>query len=86
MEDEMQQHATKMPDTARDPLHHTHKMSTKFAEIIDHLRRDIDHVDEPKFKAMFETAAEVMGGLATAFKHYEQKSEAAWGETARKLR
>jgi hypothetical protein len=84
MEDEMQQHAAKVPYTARDPLHHTHKMSTKFAEIIDHLRRDIAHVDEPKFKAMFETAAEVMGGLVTAFKHYEQKSEAAWNETARK--
>ena len=82
----MQQHAAKSPDTARDPLHHTHKMSTKFADTIDHLRRDIDHVDEPKCKAMFETAAEVMGGLATAFKHYEQKSEAAWDETARKLR
>jgi len=55
-------------------------------QIIDHLRGDIDHVDEPKFKAMFETAAEVMGGLATAFKHYEQKGEAAWDETARKPR
>jgi hypothetical protein len=27
---------------------------------------------------MFETAAEVLGGLEKAFKDYEQKNEAAW--------
>jgi hypothetical protein len=61
-----------------DPLHHTRKMSGQLSEMIDHLRRDIDQVDEPQFKAMFETAAEVLGGLVTAFRHYEQKGEHAW--------
>jgi hypothetical protein len=46
--------------------------------VIDNLRRDIDQVDEPQFKAMLETAAEVLGGLVTAFRHYEQKGEHAW--------
>jgi hypothetical protein len=27
---------------------------------------------------MFETAAEVLGGLVTAFRHYEEQSERAW--------
>jgi hypothetical protein len=27
---------------------------------------------------MFETAAEMLGGLVTAFRHYEDKSERAW--------
>ena len=53
-------------------------MSAQLSEMIDHLRRDIDQVDEPQFKAMFETAAEVLGGLVTAFRHYEQKGEHAW--------
>jgi hypothetical protein len=63
---------------AHDPLHHTRKMSAQLSEMIDHLRRDIDQVDEPQCKAMFETAAEVLGGLVTAFRHYEQKGEHAW--------
>jgi hypothetical protein len=53
-EDAMQQPAAKSPDTARDPLHHTHKMSTKFrgnhrspawCQIIDHLRGAIDRAE-----------------------------------------
>ena len=47
-----------------NPLHHTHKMAARLRETIDHLRADIDKVDEPQFKAMFETSAEVLGGLA----------------------
>ena len=74
---------------AHDPLHYTRKMSAQLSdkmsaqlsEMIDHLRRDIDQVDEPQFKAMFETAAEVLGGLVTAFRHYEQKGEHAWKPT-----
>ena len=63
-----------------DPRHHTQKMSKRLEETIDHLRRDVALVDEPQFKAMFETAAEVLAGLVTAFKHYDQKSEPAWRE------
>ena len=44
----------------------------------NHLREDIGKVDEPQFKAMFETAAEVLGGLAKAFGDYQKKSEKAW--------
>ena len=38
----------------------------------------IGKVDEPQLKAMFETAAEVLGGLKKAFHDYEQKKEKAW--------
>lgn len=61
-----------------NPAHHTHKMKGELNAIIDHLREDITKVDDPQFKAMFETSAEVLGGLVKAFTHYEQKSEAAW--------
>jgi hypothetical protein len=45
---------------------------------IKHLRADITKIDEPKAQALFETAAEVISGVDTAFKHYEDKSEEAW--------
>ncbi|OQM75688.1 hypothetical protein [Manganibacter manganicus] len=62
----------------RHPRHHTQQMQTRLQETIDHLRADIDKVDEPQLKAMFETAAEVLGGLKKAFSDYEQKNESAW--------
>jgi hypothetical protein len=62
----------------RDPRHHTRKMKERLEETINHLREDIEKVDEPQLKAMFETSAEVLNGLKTAFSHYEEKSEPAW--------
>ena len=65
-------------ETDRDPRHHTQKMQTRLQEIIDHLREDIGKVDDPQMKAMFETSAEVLGGLKKAFSDFEQKNENAW--------
>jgi cytoplasmic iron level regulating protein YaaA (DUF328/UPF0246 family) len=62
----------------RDPRHHTQKMQKTLKDIRNHLREDIQKVDEPQLKAMFETSAEVLGGLEKAFKDYEQKNEKAW--------
>ena len=62
----------------KDPRHHTQKMQHALQGVIDHLRSDIETVDEPQLKAMFETSAEVLGGLVKAFRDYEQKNEAAW--------
>lgn len=42
------------------------------------VKEDIGNVDGPQFKAMFETAAEVFGGLIKAFHDYQQKSEKVW--------
>jgi rubrerythrin len=61
-----------------DPRHHTQKMAKHLQDTIAHLREDVKKVDEPQFKAMFETSAEVLTGLVKAFKDYEQKNEAAW--------
>lgn len=62
----------------RDPRHHTQKMQKALQEMKDHLRNDVQKVDDPQLKAMFETSAEVLGGLQKAFKDYEQKNETAW--------
>ena len=69
-------------ETDRDPLFHTRKMRQHFEDMIQHMRADIDLVDEPQFKAMFETSAEVLSGLQKAFSDYEQKSEPAWRKSA----
>jgi len=61
-----------------DPRHHTQKMAQRLQDTITHLREDVKKVDEPQLKAMFETSAEVLGGLVKAFKDYEQKNELAW--------
>lgn len=67
-----------MAHSELDPRHHTQKMQRQLQDTITHLRADIEKVDEPQLKAMFETSAEVLGGLVKAFKDYEQKNEAAW--------
>jgi uncharacterized membrane-anchored protein YhcB (DUF1043 family) len=62
----------------RDPRHHTQRMQKRLQETVQHLREDIDKVDEPQLKATFETSAEVLTGLAKAFHDYERKNEKAW--------
>ena len=46
--------------------------------LMSHLREDVKNVDDPKAKALFETAAETLGGLLSAFEDYEAGDEAAW--------
>ena len=53
-------------------------MKQRLDETVAHLREDIDKVDEPQLKAMFETSAEVLLGLSKAFSDYERKNESAW--------
>jgi cytoplasmic iron level regulating protein YaaA (DUF328/UPF0246 family) len=67
-----------MASNEKDPRHHTQNMQKRLRDMIDHLRADVQKVDEPQLKAMFETSAEVLGGLAKAFRDYEQKNEPAW--------
>ena len=66
----------------RNPQNHTEKMKTRLQETVTHLREDIQKVDEPQLKAMFETSAEVLGGLIKALSDYEKKNEAAWRKSA----
>jgi hypothetical protein len=63
---------------SKDPRAHSANIRAEFRQLVQHLREDITKVDEPKAQALFETAAEVIGGLETAFKHYEEKSEEVW--------
>jgi hypothetical protein len=65
-------------NASKDPRAHTANVRKEFRILIDHLRGDTEKIDDPKAQALFETAAEVISGLDTAFEHYEEKSESAW--------
>jgi len=42
------------------------------------LRGDVTEVSDPRAQALFETAAEVLAGLRTAFVDYGDRNERAW--------
>lgn len=62
----------------QDAKAHSKNIRTGLQEMVDHLRRDIGIVDDPKAKALFETSAEVLIGLQKAFSDYEEGQEEAW--------
>ena len=53
--------------------------------VIEHLRKDVEIIDEPKAQALFETSAEVLSALVRTLDHYEQKTERAWAEPGKSL-
>lgn len=61
-----------------NPTEHTANIRKEFKMLIDHLRQDIEKVDDVAAKALFETSAEVLSGLEKAFSDYEAKNEPAW--------
>ena len=61
-----------------NPHEHTMHVKTAMRELITHLRQDIERVNEPRAQALFETTAEVLQGLLTAYEHYELGKEVAF--------
>lgn len=61
-----------------NPLEHTANVKQELRKLTDHLRSDIEKMDDPSAKALFEVSAEVLIGLEKAFTDYEQKNESAW--------
>ena len=60
-----------------DPGFHVTNVGNMLDDLIHHLREDTQQFDEPKAQALFETSAEVLQGLRTAFRHYQSGSEPA---------
>ena len=67
-----------MAEMESNPRHHTQQIRQRLHDVASHLREDVRKVDEPQFRAMAETAAEVIFGLEKAFSDYEKHNEAAW--------
>lgn len=64
-----------------DPNRHTMQVRARLTELTEHLREDVQKVDDPSFKALFETTAEVLAGLEKAFAGYEEKTGDAWRQS-----
>ena len=63
----------------RDPRYHTKRVRNMFGDLIDHLRKDVNIVNDPRVKAMHEVTAEVLRGLQKAYEDYEMGTEEeAW--------
>ena len=63
--------------TTKDPKPHAQRISRMLSDVIEHARADADIVDDPKAQVLFETTAEVLIGLRTAYEHYETGAEKA---------
>jgi len=61
-----------------DAVDHTSKIKEMLRNVMEHAREDVEKVDDPKAQALYETTAEVLGGLIQAYDHAESKSELAW--------
>lgn len=61
-----------------DPRHHANKLKTMLQETGKRAREDVQKIEDPKARALFEVTAEVLDGLTKAFRDYEEKSEPAW--------
>ncbi len=59
-----------------DPRHHTVKLKGMLEAARQHAREDIGKIDDPKGQALFETTAEVLGGLLNAYNDYELRAPA----------
>ena len=63
------------------PLEHTATIKKEFKKLSEHLREDVEKLNDPQAKALFEVSAEVIDGLEKAFEDYERKNETAWINT-----
>ena len=62
---------------------HTREVKDRIDGLVEHLRASISDVEDPRAEALYETSAEVLQGIRTAFDHYERRSEEAWREDGR---
>lgn len=72
LEKSMNQH------TDGDPRNRTEEISRRLDDLVKELREGVKAVTEPRAQALFETSAEVLLGLRTAYEHYEKGEEEAW--------
>ena len=58
---------------ADDARQHSQKIKHMLNQAAEHSREDIDKVSDPKARALFETTAEVLLGLAKAYDHLSKR-------------
>ncbi len=63
-------------EATNDPHYHAANIMRMLRDLQDHTRSDTQRVSDPKARALFETTAEVLGGLINAYDHFEQNGPA----------
>jgi hypothetical protein len=56
---------------AKDPKAQAHHIQRMLTQVIEQLRHDAEKPCEPKAQVLFETTAEILIALRTAYEHYE---------------
>src|SRR4051812_34005398 len=67
---------TRFPES--DPRHHTARLKGMLDETINHAREDVEKVEDPQARAIFEMTAEVLEGVKRTYEHYESGRERAF--------
>jgi hypothetical protein len=70
--------AERMQYGENDASHHTAKLKQMLRDVAAHAREDVGKVSDPKAQALFETTAEVLGGLEKTYQDFEDRNERAW--------
>ena len=61
-----------------NPKDHAQNIEKYLTELKNHCLEDIKIVSDPKAKALFETAADVLDGLEKAFSDFQSENSGAW--------
>ncbi|HYX48186.1 MAG TPA: hypothetical protein VE843_00455 [Ktedonobacteraceae bacterium] len=65
-------------ETNMTPEEHAQHIAHMLQQAQQECREDVKLINDPKAQALFETIAEVVGGLLKALEHYQTGSEPAW--------
>jgi hypothetical protein len=65
-------------NTATDPMANARHLTLRLQDIRDRFREDLDKIEDPRAQVLFETTAEVLGGLIKALTEFQSKNESAW--------
>lgn len=65
-------------ETNMTPGEHAQHIAHMLQQAQQECREDVKRINDPKAQALFETIAEVVGGLLKALEHYQTGSEPAW--------
>ena len=69
----------------QDPHLLAHEIRGMLASVAHRARSEAPNASDPRAQALFETTAEVLRGLITAYEHFETQSEAVWGGDSPRL-
>jgi hypothetical protein len=64
--------------TQKDPKMVAARLRNAIEDLENQLRMDVREVDDPRAQVLFETSAETLKGLVTAFQDFDAGKEAAF--------